>query len=74
MQLTNESPGQPPVSLVLDEDEAGTEAAAVTQADEPVTKQPMREGIGHKQPMRIRNLSEQLMRIRNQTEATKENH
>jgi hypothetical protein len=44
IQLTNESPGQPPVSLVLDEDEAGTEAAAVTQADEPVKKQPMREG------------------------------
>ncbi len=45
MQLTNESPGQPPVSLVLNEDEAGTEAAAVTQAHEPVTKQPMRERI-----------------------------
>ena len=59
MQLTNESPGQPPVSLVLDEDEAGTEAAAVTQAHEPATKQPMREGISHKQPMRIRNRSEE---------------
>ncbi len=59
MQLTNESPCQPPVSLVLDEDEAGTEAAAVTQADEPAKKQPMREGIGHKQPMGIRNWSEE---------------
>jgi hypothetical protein len=58
MQLTNESPGQPPVSFVLNEDEAGTEAAAVTQAHEPVTKHPMNERIGHKQPMRIRNRSE----------------
>jgi hypothetical protein len=73
MQLTNESPGQPPVPLVLDEDEAGTEAAALTQADKPAKNSQWEKGLVINSQWESGTGQKQLKRTKNRSEETNEN-